>query len=209
MFFVRRPSPQAIDRLRAAQRDRPFSYPFVGITREDDGTAPDDVAPGAAGNGVRRAALRHAAPVGLGLAAYMAAGAALDRWAMYDLDWLSHCWPTVPTTPGNTVAVLVRHPGLWSLHVARVVYAFDVDDGTVARRGFALGTLPAHGEAGEERFSVTYDRRDGAVTFGIVTYARPRHPLVRLAASRLGALQRRFARDATAAVRRHVARALA
>eukprot|EP00913_Durusdinium_trenchii_P005672 g5290.t1 len=45
---------------------------------------------------------------------------------------------------------MARLWGLWSLHACRIVEVVDEAD----RRGFAYGTLPAHGETGEECFLV-------------------------------------------------------
>jgi uncharacterized protein (UPF0548 family) len=52
--------------------------------------------------------------------------------------------------PGQTVAVLTRVCGLWSLNACRIVYVIQED----RRFGYAYGTLPEHAESGEERFLV-------------------------------------------------------
>ncbi|MGK2881810.1 MAG: DUF1990 family protein [Mycobacterium sp.] len=51
----------------------------------------------------------------------------------------------------------------------RVVYVLDEPD----RRGFAYGTLPGHGVAGEELFSVRFDPVTEAVYAEVVAFSRP------------------------------------
>ena len=68
--------------------------------------------------------------------------------------------------PGTTVAILVHAFGLWSLNACRIVYVMDDhEDAGVRRFGFAYGTLAEHAESGEERFSVEWNRSDGAVWY--------------------------------------------
>ena len=76
------------------------------------------------------------------------------------------------------------------------MYLIEEDEENGLRRhGFAYGTLPEHGERGEERFTIEWDREDGSVFYDIYAFSRPKHFLARVGypASRL--LQRRFARD--------------
>jgi len=70
--------------------------------------------------------------------------------------------------------------------------------------GFAYGTLPEHAAFGEERFTVEYDTKDGAVSYEILAFSRLR-PLARLAYPFTRALQRRFARDSKAAMLKYSA----
>jgi uncharacterized protein (UPF0548 family) len=106
----------------------------------------------------------------------------------------------------------VRHVlGLWWLNAARIVYVID-DDATpalcaagVARRfGFAYGTLPAHVEQGEERFSVEL-REDGGVWYDLRAFSRPRYWPVWLARPVARRLQARFVRESQLAMQAAVA----
>ena len=99
---------------------------------------------------------------------------------------------------------MFRAFGLWWLNAARIVYAVDEATESVARYGFAYGTLPGHVEAGEERFLVEWDRRDDSVWYDIRAFSRPRHILTRLGKWQVRRLQQRFRDDSAAAMLRAV-----
>src|SRR5262249_51861973 len=84
------------------------------------------------------------------------------------------------------------------------VYVVD-DEGPVQRFGFAYGTLPGHAESGEERFTVEGHEQDDAVWYDILAFSRPQQLLARWGYPFARRLQKRFARDAAAAMRRAVA----
>jgi uncharacterized protein (UPF0548 family) len=126
---------------------------------------------------------------------------ALRRWRMFQLEWVELFWPSAPIEVGTDVAVLVRACGLWSLNACRIVYV--VDETTPVRRyGFAYGTLPEHAESGEERFCVEWRRDDDSVWYDILAFSRPCHPLARWGYPLTRLMQKRFARDSMAAMRR-------
>ena len=127
---------------------------------------------------------------------------ALYAWRMFDLGWVRLLPAEASVEVGTTVGVLARHYGFWSLNLSRVVYQLQ-EDGPVRRRGFAYGTLPEHGESGEERFSVE-KREDGSVFYDLYAFSRPNHPLARLGRPFARGLQRRFARDSLRAMVRAV-----
>jgi uncharacterized protein (UPF0548 family) len=74
------------------------------------------------------------------------------------------------------------------------------DHGPVERYGFAYGTLPGHAEKGEERFTIEWDRENGAVFYNVLAFSQPAHPLARLGAPFARRLQNRFARDSVRAM---------
>ena len=120
---------------------------------------------------------------------------------MFDLGWVRARPERAGIEAGTSVAVLVRYSGLWFLNACRIVYVLDEP----TRFGFAYGTLGAHAESGEERFTVER-RMDGSVHYGIFAFSRPR-----LLAARVGypfsrGLQRRFARDSMRAMEAACAR---
>lgn len=196
MFFLRRPDDAAVARLLAEQAGAPFSYAEVGATRDAD-----DAPPGYFAN-------RGRARLGAGEAAFRRAVEALRRWAQYDMEWVEVAPPGASLEPGTVVGVLVRHYGFWSLNPCRVVYAIDEETAEGRRFGFGYGTLPAHGEAGEERFTVTWRAADDAVEYELFSFSRPGHPgppLARLGLPLARPLQRRFARESPRAMRRAVA----
>jgi uncharacterized protein (UPF0548 family) len=188
MLTVRRPARERIDAFLAAQAVSPFSYAPVGGTRA--GACPP-------GFNVDHHRIR----LGAGEAAFTRAAGALRRWAMFELGWVTLCWPSAFIAAGQTVGVLVPLYGLWSLNACRIVYSFESAD-EVRRFGFAYGTLADHMESGEERFSVEWRRDDDSVWYDLLAYSRPRHPLARIALPLSRALQRRFARDSLQAMLR-------
>jgi uncharacterized protein (UPF0548 family) len=190
MFFLKRPSDERIQQILERESLRPFTYSEIGASRLR--------APGGYPLNHRRD------PIGIGESDYRRAVQALRRWAMYDLPWTTLCWPDRPVEPGVVVGVLVWHFGFWSLNPCRIVYVLEEQDEQRHRFGFAIGTLPEHAEQGEERFTVEWRRHDDSVWFEIYTFARGRHPLVRMTSPLLLRVQFRFGREAVAAMRRAV-----
>jgi uncharacterized protein (UPF0548 family) len=180
VFLLRRPTPAQIDSFIAAQRDARFSYVEVGATRA--GRAP-------VGFNVDHNRIQ----VGFGAETFHRAGTALRRWRMSTLGWTSIHAPSAQPAVGQTVAVVVGHYGFWSMNACRVVYVVDEEDGTVRRTGFAYGTLPAHGEIGEERFTIEWHREDDSVWYDLYAFSRPGHLLAKLGYPLARRLQRRFA----------------
>jgi uncharacterized protein (UPF0548 family) len=191
MPFWRKPSSVAVQSFLASQARLDFSYPAVGATAA---TPPP-------GYVVDHTRVR----VGSGEHAFEAGRAALDRWEHFRLGWVEAHPAADQIRVGSMVAVVARALGLCWLNACRVVYVVDNEQGTVRQWGFAYGTLPGHAESGEERFLIEWDRADGGVWYDILAFSRPRHPLARLAYPLARRLQRRFARDSSAAMMRAVA----
>ncbi len=191
MFRLTRPTAREVDDLLAARRGAPFSYAEVGATR---GAPP----PGYAAD-------RRRVRVGAGADAFRRAAAALDAWRMASLGWAEIHPRAAPPAPGVVVAMVVRHYGFWSVHPCRVVYRVDDEADGVRRLGFAYGTLPGHGAAGEERFAVEWRREDDSVWYEVRAFSRPAHPLMRLGYPLARRLQRRFGGASARAMRDAVA----
>jgi uncharacterized protein (UPF0548 family) len=121
---------------------------------------------------------------------------------MFEMPWTSLCWQDTPMEAGAAVAVLVSHCGFWSLNACRIVYVLE-EHGAVEKYGFAYGTLPDHAAIGEERFTVEFDVKAGAVWYDLFAFSRPR-ALARLAYPVARTLQKRFARDSKDAMRKAV-----
>ena len=192
MFLTREPAEAGIRAFVAAQSTLPLSYAEVGATRE--GVTPKGY----------YAVDRYRVKLGEGEAVYRRAVEALRGWRQFDLGWASIVPRGAPLEVGTTVAVLARHYGFWSLNSARVVYLVEGTD-RAERFGFAYGTLPGHGEKGEERFVVERDRESGSVHYDVLAFSRPDHPLAWLGYPFARALQRRFAHDSKEAMARAVA----
>ncbi len=187
VFFLGRPSADTIRRLIESQRDAPLSYSAAFQPGRDG--APPILFPGAPVNHISD-------QIGSGEADFARAVAAVQTWRMYDLDWTEIVGAGEPTV-GLVYAALAHHLGIWSVNCCRVVERRQTAD----RFSFTVGTLPSHAECGEERFTVALDRSSGDVTFEIFALATARHPLAKLGSPYVRLLQRRFARQALAALR--------
>jgi uncharacterized protein (UPF0548 family) len=179
------PSGETVAAFLAGQEDRAVSYAEVGASR-DDAVRPT-------GYEVDHNRVR----LGTGEAAYAAARAALRAWTMFPAPWTKISPPRAPIGEGGVVAMQAHALGLWWLNACRIVYVMEdaIRPGNGVRRyGFAYGTLPAHVEQGEERFSVEL-HADGAVWYDLRAFSRPRYWPVRLAKPLARRLQRRFVED--------------
>ncbi|HEV3150277.1 MAG TPA: DUF1990 domain-containing protein [Acidobacteriaceae bacterium] len=191
MFFFRRPTAQRIDRFRQMATRETFSYPEVGATLK--GEIPE------------RYNLDHnRVRLGEGAVTFERASAALCEWKMFDIGWVELLHPRGPAGAGQTVLVLARTCGLYSLSASRVIGMIEDESGHVRRRGFSYGTLQHHVERGEERFSIEHDLKDDSVWYDILAFSVPQHPFARIAHPLSRAAQRRFAGDSKAAMLRAI-----
>jgi len=177
MFLLTEPSSTAVSNFIAMQRDQAFTYSSVGAT--------NNTPPGEFTIDHNRIEL------GKGAATFTHAVEALNRWRQFDLGWVSLVPEGVAIEVGSTVAVKARAFGSWSLNATRIVYVINED----RRFGFAYGTLPDHVECGEERFLIEWDPKDDSVSYDILAFSKPRHPLARFGRPLARILQKRFARD--------------
>jgi len=188
LFQLSEPSTQRISRFLDAQRDAPFSYDEVGASRGDakvpTGYAVDH-------NRVR---------LGEGRETFDRAAAALYAWKMSDLGWARVVPEGAQVEVGTTVAVLAKHYGFHSLNPCRISYTIEQDGGDLVRRGFAYGTLPDHGEKGEERFTIEWHHEDDSVFYDLYAFSRPNQLLAKLGYPLARHLQHRFARDSLQAM---------
>jgi uncharacterized protein (UPF0548 family) len=189
MLSLRKPSADRFRQFLVAQSKLDFTYPAVGATAA--------VPP--AGYVVDHTRIK----LGEGTRTFAAAKAALERWEHFRLGWVETWPPETPIQAGQVVAVIARLFGLWWLNACRIVYVVD-EQGPVQRYGFAYGTLPEHAESGEERFTVEWHEQDAAVWYDILAFSRPQQLLARLGYPWARRLQKRFARDSAAAMRRAV-----
>lgn len=180
------PSSEEIRTFLDRQQGAPFSYPDVGATR---GILP----PGwtVDHNRVR---------LGQGRADFEAACAAVRRWEMFRIGWVEIQGADAPLAPGLVVGPLAHVFGVWFLNACRVVYLIEEE----RRFGFAYGTLPAHAESGEERFSVEWREEDDSVWYDLLAFSRPGQWLTRLGQPMVRRLQKRFAKASMAAMERAV-----
>lgn len=191
LFTFRNPTNSRIAAFLAASKDTAFSYPSVGASLHEGDPGIDLDGYNIDHNQV---------VIGCGERDFERAKQAIREWKMFDMPWVELCWPDTPIEEGRTVAILIRHFGFYSLNAARIVYTIDEPD----RFGFAYGTLEDHGESGEERFSVRFDRESGVVAYDLSAFSRPNHLLTRLGYPLTRILQKAFAADSKAAMLRAV-----
>ena len=185
----RKPSAQRLRDFLAAQAKLDLTYSAVGATAA--------VPP--AGYVLDHTRIK----LGEGARTFGVAKAALGRWQHFRLGWVEAWPPETPIQAGAVVAVVARLFGLWWLNACRIVYVVD-EPGPVQRFGFAYGTLPEHAESGEERLTVERHEEDSAVWYDILAFSRPQQLLARWGSPFARWVQKRFARDSAAAMRRAV-----
>ena len=183
MITLQRPSAGAIAQFLDEQRALPFSYDGAVIARETGAPAGFVVD-------------HNRQQLGSGATAFASACAQLRAWRMFPA-WTAIEPSTTPIVEGTALAVLVHALGAWFTNSARIVYVIDEP----RRFGFAYGTLPAHAESGEERFSVEH-LDDDSVWYDLRAFSKPRYWGARVAYPVTRALQKRFARDSKAAMLR-------
>ena len=188
MFAFAIPGDGAIREHLAQLSRAAYSYPEVGALKEPvfpPGYRVD----------------RHRILLGHGAACYERAKLALQRWEMFNVGWVK-LHPPVPRLAANTdIAISARFLGLWHINFCRIAYTLE-DKGEVERYGVALGTLPGHILAGEERFSVEWQRADESVWYHVCAFSRPDQLLSRLGYPVVRQLQKRFAGDSHIAMAR-------
>lgn len=191
MFLIAKPTEEDIKQFLEEQRGSLFSYGEVDLTR--NGNAPDSYT--LDHNRIR---------LGSGRETYGRAIEAVRNWKMFDLSWTNLYFNTKPIKVGNTVAVLIRHFGFWSLNAARIVYVLDETSEAIEKFGFAYGTLAEHSERGEERFSVEYHKSDESVWYDLYAFSQPNHFLAKLGYPVTRYLQKQFAADSKQAMMKAV-----
>jgi uncharacterized protein (UPF0548 family) len=184
MLCASRPLRNSIDAFISAQQNQNFSYEEVGSSRRE------------APNGYT--ADHNRIQLGQGGDSFERAKRAIQQWKMFEMAWLNLCWPDTPIVPGVNVAVVVSHLGFWSMNACRIVYVVE-EHGSAKKYGFAYGTLPEHGEIGEERFTVEFHPEDQTVWYDLYAFSRPT-ALARLAYPFTRRLQKRFAKDSKSAM---------
>ena len=188
MLFVRRPSPETLERLLRQAREADLTYAEVGATRGGD--RPSGYRPY-----VDDRLLGH------GRGVFDSAVSALRSWQAHlgaGIELVPH---GAVVADGDSVLLLIRAAGLWTVAPSRVVYV--VDEPHSFR--FAYGTLPGHPECGEASFAVSRNEKD-EVFFRVASFSRPVDRLARLAKPLARPIQRRVTLRYLDALREAVSR---
>lgn len=191
MFLATRPNEENIRRFIAEQNGRPFSYREVGSSRNE--TVPEGYTKD-----------HNRVLLGTGQAVFEQAIEAVRSWKMFDFSWVNLYFDTTPIEAGQTVAVLIKHYGFWSLNATCIVYVLDRTANDIETFGFAYGTLAEHGERGEERFSVEYRKQDESVWYDLFAFSQANHILAKLGYPAVRFLQQQFATESKAAMQRAI-----
>jgi uncharacterized protein (UPF0548 family) len=99
MFFVRRPSQEAIRRFVCDSQELPLSYGPIGIVN---------------GETLCRDLDEAIVTIGRGRTDFDRASAALIAWKQFDIGWVETCPRHAPVEVGTVVAVLIQHLRFWS-----------------------------------------------------------------------------------------------
>ncbi len=185
MFLLNKPDEAFIRRFLEEREGESFSYPEVGASRT---AAPS-------GYNVDH----NRVLIGEGRETFSKAIIALKSWKMFEIQWLKLCWTDTPIIVGVTIGVWVNHLSFWSLNANRIVYVME-EKGEIEKYGFAYGTLLAHAECGEERFSVEYHQADNKVWYDLYAFSKPKHILAKLGYPFSRRLQKRFASESKKAM---------
>jgi uncharacterized protein (UPF0548 family) len=185
VFSLTAPTEDEVRRFITQQKDSGFSYPDVGASA----TAVP------AGYNVDHNRVQ----LGNGEDVWQRALRAIRTWRMFSMPWVNLHWQTAPIVVGTDVAVSVHHFGFYSLNACRIVYVVD-EEVPIGRFGFAYGTLREHGESGEERFTVEWNREEDSVWYDILAFSRPRQTLARLGYPLSRLLQKKFAKGSKLAM---------
>jgi len=186
MIYLTRPTAAVLDEYLAERRQRPL---FT-----EDAEIPDPPPEGFRRNHQRGC-------LGRGEDAFAAARLAVSRWKQFPGGWINVYPRDDPVHLGQTVAVVARCLGLWTVNACRVIDISESDSDGITRFAVTYATLSDHMLAGAECFAVERDWRDDRVWYNLSSYARPRHWLAWAVDRYVRVLQRRFVEDSLMAMR--------
>ena len=196
MYSLTRPTSPEIEHYLKQQSQKSFSCPDVGASR--------NLWPNYDHHLDHRYTIDHnRVLLGSGAKIFELAKVALRSWQMFQLDWVELLWRETPIEVGSTVGIMVQQLGIYSLNACRIIYILE-ENGSTARFGFALGTLPDHGLCGEERFVVEWCRSSDRVEYELLAFSRPNQWLTRIGARYVRMLQKRFGAASLQAMERAV-----
>lgn len=146
---------------------------------------------------------RYELALGTGPEAWEKAVEGITRWAAHSGAGASVFPSDARLVEGETLLVVLSKGPISVVAPCRIVYV--VDEPT--RFGFGYGTLPGHPEQGEEVF-VVEAAVDGAVTFKVTAFSRPRELVAKVGGPASRPIQRRVTERYLVGLRRSTARTL-
>ncbi len=203
-FWLRKPDDRILDSIESSQSEIGFSYDADAVK---DGRIPTGY----------QVDFNYTC-LGSGESVFRRACVALEHWKQFSLPWLFVYPKRQKIESGKHVLIVAKSFGLWWGNACRIVCVSvedsvrdasdrltQADPGIIVARhyGFTYGTLAMHAGTGEERFRVSMDEQ-GRVYFDIHAFSRPNHMLSRLGYPLMRNLQRKFAIDSMAAMRKAI-----
>ncbi len=189
MYSLSQPTLQEIQKYLAQQSKQPFSYQDVGASLKIWKNPSNYLSDLSSRYIIDRNRLR----LGSGAKVFEQSKAALGRWEMFRFNWVQLLWSETPIQSGSTVGIMLQQFGLWAVNACRIVDVIEEEQVFLKRFGFAYGTLPDHGLAGEERFMVEWNREDDTVWYDLFAFSRPNQCLTRIGYWYVRRIQKRFA----------------
>lgn len=179
LLSIRRPSDATLARCVRAEASEQLTYPEVGATLESPpkGYTFDE----------------KQTVLGAGEETFQMASERLFEWRHFQTDWTEIYPPKAAVYTGQTVAVIAHVWGIWTVHTARIITVIQEP----RLHGFIYGTLPGHGESGEESFLIEWDD-DDSVRYKVSAFFRPADWRVRLLWPMLRSRMDRFRHESTA-----------
>lgn len=182
MFCLNKPTADEIKDLILDQSDLPFSYENAGATKSFEKPHGFSIN-------------HHSLKLGKGETAFTKATEAINQWQMYSLGWTKTEPEGLAIKEDVVFVTVINHLGFWSMNPCRIIYLINEETNGSKGSGFGFGTLPAHSEAGEEKFSVTWDKKTDEVFYEIFSFAKPQNPLAKIGFPYVSYLQKSFVRD--------------
>ncbi|XP_051115447.1 UPF0548 protein At2g17695 isoform X1 [Andrographis paniculata] len=142
--------------------------------------------------------------VGSGLDTFEKGKSALQNWRHFSLNW-AFVDPKTPIQSGTKICVCSKAIFPWLMMPLQVIYVDESRNSNfdAASFSFGSGTLRGHLLAGEERFSITMDEKNN-VWYEILSFSKPDHILSAIGYPYVLMMQKRFTRDSTLAMQKHL-----
>ena len=139
--------------------------------------------------------------LGSGQSTFSNAVQSMRAWHHFAMDWI-HLFPENPAMePTTTLLVCANHRMFWSVNACKIIDVIDESSESTKRFGYSYGTLPQHVEQGEELFLLEWDLVSDRVTYSILAYSKPNHPLVAIFWPAAGLIQDYFRKQSLLALK--------
>lgn len=192
MLTIKRPTESKLDEFLSSQSKSALLYSGAGLTRTGDNLLAN----------FRKHLV--STELGFGEKLFNSATQHMRSWDHFAVDWV-YLFPNKPLiAPDTILAVCANHCLLWSVNACRIIYVIDESTESKRRFGYGYGTLPDHVEQGEERFLIEWDFDSDRVTYEILAFSKPNHPLVAMLWPIAILIQDSFRKESLKALKNHL-----